>query len=72
MKGGGVLPGDGSGVRPLPVYQERSRRKGTQTGWERNRRPLQKRLGAGERALDPVNEWKGCCGLRAGPTHPQR
>ena len=71
MKGGGVLPGDGSGVHPFPFYQERSRRKGTRTGWERNRRPLQKRLGAGEGALDPVNDQKGCSGLRAGPMHPQ-
>ena len=43
-----VLPGDDSGVRPFPFNQERSRRKGTRTGWERNRRPLQKRVGAGE------------------------
>lgn len=71
MKGGGAPPGDGSGVCPFPFYQERSRRKGTRTGWERNRRPLEKRLGVGEGALDPVNEQKGCSGLRAGPAHPQ-
>ena len=67
----GVLPGDGFGISMSAFYQEWARRRGALTEQDRNRRPMEKWLGGGERGLGLVDKQKGRSWLRVGTVHPQ-